>query len=60
MNRAFIICMNDSTLAVIIDDIEKAKVELERLKKEHQKKISPCNEYNDVFFWHLHDVPVIE
>jgi len=52
--------MNDSTLAVIIDDIEKAKVELERLKKEHQKKISPCNEYNDVFFWHLHDVPVIE
>ncbi len=59
MSTAFIVCMNDSTLAVIIDDIEKAKVELERLKLEHQKRISPCNEYNDVLFWHLHDVPVI-
>jgi len=51
--------MNDSTLVVIIDDIEKAKVEMKRLKKEHQKIVTPCDEYNDVFFWHLYDVSVI-
>ena len=60
MKTAFILCMNDSTEAVVIDDIEKAKVELEKLKKKHQKIFSPCKEYNDVFFWHLHDVPVIK
>jgi len=59
MSTAFIVCMNDSTLAVIIDDVEKAKDELKRLKKEHHKIVTPCDEYNDVFFWHLHDVPVI-
>ena len=52
--------MNDSTEAVVIDDMKKALVEQERLMKEHQKTISPCNEYDDIFFWHLHDVPVIE
>ena len=59
MKTAYIICMNDSTKAVIIDDLKKALVEKTRLKEEHQKKISPCKEYNDVYFWHLHDVPVI-
>ena len=60
MDTAFIICMNDATEAVVIDDITKAKEEMKKLKKKHQKKHSPCKEYNDVFFWHLHDVPVIK
>jgi len=60
MSTAFIICMNDSTEAVVIDDMKKALAEQERLMKEHQTRYSNCLEYDDVFFWHLHDVPVIE
>jgi hypothetical protein len=59
MKIAYIICVNDSTEAVVIDDMSKALKEKDRLKKEHQKKIPPCKEYEDVFFWHLHDVPVV-
>jgi len=59
MSIAYIICMNDVTKAVVIDDIKKALAEQDRLMKEHQKTISPCSEYDDVFFWHLHDVPVV-
>jgi hypothetical protein len=60
MKNAYIICMNDSTKAVVIDDIEKAKVELKKLKKKHHNTYPYCDEYDDVFFWHLHDVPVID
>lgn len=61
---ACIICMNDSTEAVVIDDAKKALSEMEKLKEKHKKTIgfliNDLNDYNDIYFWHLHEVPVIQ
>jgi len=59
MEKAHIVCLNDSTIAIIDGSVKKANEVKELLKKEHQKKYCPCKEYDDIFFWHLHeDVPV--
>jgi len=56
---AYVICMNDALEGVVLGTPAKAKFELEKLKKKHQKRFSPCKEYNDIFFWHVHDVEIL-
>ncbi len=56
---AHIVCMNDSTEVIVIGSILEAMVVMNKLRIEHQKKVSPCKEYNNVFFWHIHeDIPL--
>jgi len=60
MKTAYVICNNDSIEAVIIDDFQKARSELIRLKEDHHKLSPKCDGYSDIYFWHIHEVPVIE
>lgn len=61
---AHIICMNDGTSAVVLDDEEKALKEMQRLSDEYYKvhkwNFKSLEDYKRICYWHLHGVPVIE
>jgi len=57
---AFIICVNDSIRAAVIDDKEKAQSEMNQLKlKDFVTSSMSKEEYEDIMFWHLHEVKIL-
>jgi len=67
MNKAYVICANDSVECVSMDE-EKAEGELERIAKERYDATNGFNsfgrkmsyeEYRRQVYWHIHEVPVI-
>lgn len=61
---AYIICMNDSMSAVVLDDEEKAITEMGILKKKYWEKHSwfytDYKEYSHLAYWHIHEAEVLE
>ena len=59
MKIAYVICVNDSTKAVVIDDEKKAEIEMKKLKEKHRQKSKWDNNYIFVYNWYLREVPIL-
>jgi len=61
--KAFVLCANDGIEAVVLEDEEKANAELLNLKEKHWERFrhsfSSREHFDDMIYWHLHEVPVI-
>jgi len=70
MNKAYIICCNDSNEYVVLDDEKKADKVLQELKDDDYKqkrlklqssyqtnKTIGFEEYSRLYYWHIHEVP---
>lgn len=62
IEKAHVICCNDSTELVVLNDIEKAKLEMENAKKDYfernKHRFKDYKEYDHICFWHIHTVNV--
>lgn len=61
---AYIICLNDSTEFVILNDNKFANKHMENLKKEYWDKnkfsFKDYEEYETRCFWHIHSTKYID
>jgi hypothetical protein len=60
---AHVICFNDGVEAVVIDDIDFANSELERLKNKYYEKVKfqfeNREQYDQIVYWHIHSVKLL-
>jgi len=60
---AYIICMNDRTEAVVLNNEGKALAEMKKLSDEYYERnkwnFKSKDEYEHMCYWHLHEVRVI-
>lgn len=63
MNFAHVICLNDYPELVVLEDIEKAKIELAKLQRAYyDKTLTSWNGWEDYIgrvFWHIETVEYI-
>ena len=61
MEKAQVICSNDAVKGVVLRTKEEAKIHMKELKKidfkRYQYQMS-FKAYEDLSFWHLHEVPM--
>lgn len=55
---AYIIFVNDTPQAAVIDNEQLAHERMKTLEEEYSKK-NPQHSINTTLYWHVHDVPVL-
>ena len=63
---AYVICVNDAIKAINLGPENQAKNRMNELMEEHKKNYLEQNgsthqecTYAEIYFWHLHEVPII-